>query len=96
MNSPLNFDLTTLQRTANSMWSWSSKRTLSIAQDLYDRYKVTTYPRTDLKHLPSDMGESIDAVLSSLNGTEYALLVGVLRAEGLRNESRNMDDAKVM
>jgi len=92
---PLNFDLTTLQRTANSMWSWSSKRTLSIAQDLYDRYKVTTYPRTDSKHLPSDMGESIDAVLTSLNGTEYGPLVGVLRAEGLRNESRNMDDAKV-
>ncbi len=92
---PLNFDLTTLQRTANSLWSWSSKRTLSIAQDLYDRYKVTTYPRTDSKHLPSDMGESIDAVLTALNGTEYGELVQFLRDDGLRNESRNMDDSKV-
>ena len=32
---PLNFDLTSLQREANNMWSWSAKRTLSVAQELY-------------------------------------------------------------
>ncbi len=38
-NPPLNYDLTSLQREANSMWSWTSKRTLSVAQQLYDTHK---------------------------------------------------------
>ncbi len=41
---PLNFDLTTLQRQANSMFSWPAKRTLNVAQALYERHKLTTYP----------------------------------------------------
>ena len=56
---PLNFDLTTLQKRANSLWSWSAKRTLGVAQDLYDKFKLTTYPRTDSKHLPEDMHETV-------------------------------------
>ena len=40
---PLNFDLTTLQRQANSMFSWPAKRTLNVAQALYERHKLTTY-----------------------------------------------------
>ena len=39
---PLNFDLTSLQRSANNMWSWSARRTLRTAQDLYDKFKLTT------------------------------------------------------
>ena len=49
-NPPLNYDLTSLQREANSMWSWTSKRTLSVAQQLYDTHKLTTYPRTDSRY----------------------------------------------
>ena len=63
---PLNFDLTTLQKRANSMWSWSAKRTLGVAQDLYDRFKLTTYPRTDSKHLPEDMHETVAKTLDQL------------------------------
>lgn len=93
---PLNFDLTTLQRTANSMWSWSSRRTLSVAQDLYDRYKVTTYPRTDSKHLPTDMAGTVDEILDSIAGIEgYGPLVSKLKKEGLRNIDRNLNDDKV-
>ena len=50
-NPPLNYDLTSLQREANSMWSWTSRRTLSVAQELYDTHKLTTYPRTDSRYL---------------------------------------------
>ena len=48
------FDLTTLQRDANSRFGYSAKTTLGIAQALYEKHKVLTYPRTDSKALPED------------------------------------------
>jgi DNA topoisomerase III len=48
------YDLTTLQREANSRFGYSAKTTLSIAQALYEKHKVLTYPRTDSRHLPED------------------------------------------
>jgi DNA topoisomerase-3 len=53
-SSPGLYDLTTLQREANSRFGFSAKTTLSIAQALYEKHKALTYPRTDSKHLPED------------------------------------------
>ena len=53
-SSPLLYDLTTLQREANGRFGFSAKTTLSIAQALYEKHKVLTYPRTDSRHLPED------------------------------------------
>ena len=93
---PLNFDLTSLQRRANSLWSWPSRRTLSVAQDLYDRYKVTTYPRTDSQYLPTDMTAKVDETIATLADIkEYKDHIGRLNKEGLRNTARNFNDAKV-
>ena len=93
---PLNFDLTTLQKRANSMWSWSAKRTLGVAQDLYDKFKLTTYPRTDSKHLPEDMHETVAKTLDQLSGQpDYAEHVNRLQSEGLSNANRNNNNAKV-
>src|SRR5438876_9516028 len=50
---PLLYDLTSLQRDANGR-GFSAKRTLQIAQQLYERFKVITYPRTDSRYLPED------------------------------------------
>src|SRR5574343_668588 len=52
--SPGLYDLTTLQREANSRFGFSAKTTLSIAQALYEKHKVLTYPRTDSRFLPED------------------------------------------
>ncbi|MFP5398063.1 MAG: DNA topoisomerase III [Gammaproteobacteria bacterium] len=52
--SPLLYDLTTLQREANGRFGFSAKTTLSLAQALYEKHKVLTYPRTDSRHLPED------------------------------------------
>jgi DNA topoisomerase III len=52
--SPGLYDLTTLQREANGRFGYSAKTTLSIAQALYEKHKVLTYPRTDSRHLPED------------------------------------------
>ena len=53
-SSPLLYDLTSLQREANGRFGFSAKTTLSIAQALYERHKVLTYPRTDSRALPED------------------------------------------
>ncbi len=93
---PLNYDLTTLQKRANSMWSWSAKRTLGIAQDLYDKFKLTTYPRTDSKYLPEDMHETVAKTLEQLTQqSEYDAHVKRLQADGLSNASRNFNSSKV-
>jgi DNA topoisomerase III len=53
-SSPLLYDLTTLQREANSRFGFSAKTTLALAQTLYEKHKVLTYPRTDSRNLPED------------------------------------------
>lgn len=53
-SSPLLYDLTTLQREANSRFGYSAKTTLGLAQALYEKHKVLTYPRTDSRALPED------------------------------------------
>src|SRR5580692_4422571 len=63
---PLLYDLTSLQREANSRFGFSARRTLQIAQQLYERHKVITYPRTDSRYLPEDYLGTANHVLSSL------------------------------
>src|SRR3954462_4748082 len=52
--SPLLYDLTSLQREANGRFGFPARMTLSLAQALYERHKVLTYPRTDARALPED------------------------------------------
>ncbi|AGF48037.1 DNA topoisomerase III [Candidatus Kinetoplastibacterium oncopeltii TCC290E] len=52
--SPTLFDLTSLQREANTKFGFSAKTTLNLAQSLYEKHKALTYPRTDSRHLPED------------------------------------------
>ncbi len=62
---PLLYDLTSLQRDANGR-GFSAKRTLQIAQQLYERFKVITYPRTDSRYLPEDYIPTVKATLSKV------------------------------
>jgi len=63
---PLLYDLTSLQRDANAR-GFSAKRTLQIAQQLYERHKVITYPRTDSRYLPEDYLNTVKATLSKID-----------------------------
>ena len=63
--SPLLYDLTTLQREANGRFGLSARRTLQIAQALYERHKVLTYPRTDSRYLPEDNLGQVRKVMGS-------------------------------
>ena len=66
--SPRLYDLTTLQREANNRFGLSARRTLQIAQALYERHKVITYPRTDSRALPEDYIQTCRDTMSSLSG----------------------------
>ena len=66
--SPLLFDLTSLQREANARFGFSAKTTLSLAQALYEKHKVLTYPRTDSRCLPEDYLSTVKATMSVLTG----------------------------
>ena len=63
--SPLLYDLTTLQREANGRFGFSAKRTLQLAQRLYEHHKVLTYPRTDSRYLPEDNLPAVKAAFKS-------------------------------
>jgi len=71
------YDLTTLQREANSRFGFSAKTTLSIAQALYEKHKVLTYPRTDSRHLPEDYVPTVRSTFEMIAGED---LPGPLKA----------------
>ena len=64
--APALFDLTSLQREANGRFGFSAKNTLGLAQALYEKHKVLTYPRTDSRHLPEDYIETVKETMVSL------------------------------
>ena len=74
--SPLLYDLTTLQREANSRFGFSAKTTLSLAQALYEKHKVLTYPRTDSRALPEDYLPTVKSTMEMIAGED---LPGPLR-----------------
>ena len=93
---PLNFDLTSLQREANNILGWSAKKTLGVAQDLYDSHKLTTYPRTDSRHLPEDMHEQIAKTIRQLGAQDsYNAHSTRIVDDGMKNAGRNFDNSKV-
>lgn len=67
--SPPLYDLTALQRDANSRFGFSARRTLALAQALYERHKVLTYPRTDSRCLPEDYLPIVRDTLQKLGST---------------------------
>ena len=66
MPPPQLFDLTTLQREANKKYGYSADKTLKIAQALYERHKLLTYPRTDSRYLSDDMQPKVQKTLQKL------------------------------
>ena len=66
--APRLYDLTTLQREANNRFGLPARRTLQIAQALYERHKMITYPRTDSRALPEDYIPTVRQTLANLSG----------------------------
>ncbi|MBR8146182.1 DNA topoisomerase III [Burkholderia sp. AU19243] len=95
--SPLLFDLTSLQREANSRFGFSAKNTLGLAQALYEKHKVLTYPRTDARALPEDYLSTVQSTLEMLKESHNYLphAKQVLDKGWVKPNKRIFDNSKI-
>ncbi|HEX9433267.1 MAG TPA: DNA topoisomerase III [Burkholderiales bacterium] len=95
--SPLLFDLTSLQREANGRFGFPARMTLSLAQALYERHKVLTYPRTDSRALPEDYLPTVKDSLKALGQTDaFATFARQILKQGwVKPNKRIFDNTKI-
>ncbi len=95
--APALFDLTSLQREANSKFGFSAKNTLGLAQALYEKHKVLTYPRTDSRHLPEDYLPTVKETVSKIseinNFQQFA--AKILNNNWIKPNKRIFDNTKI-
>jgi DNA topoisomerase-3 len=93
MQPPLLYDLTELQRHANRLFGFSAQQTLDLAQALYERQKLISYPRTDSRHLSADVATTAPGIVAAISTGYMAQLAP---GTGERTLSRRfVDDSKV-
>ncbi len=94
--APPLYDLTLLQREANSRFGFSAKNTLALAQALYERHKLITYPRTDSRCLPEDYLPTVEKVVTRQKEWQYGrFATEALQKKYLKKEKRNFDNKKI-
>jgi DNA topoisomerase-3 len=95
--SPLLFDLTGLQREANGRFGFPARMTLSLAQALYERHKVLTYPRTDSRALPEDYLPTVKDTLKELGRTTAFSTFArqILKQGWVKPNKRIFDNTKI-
>jgi DNA topoisomerase III len=91
------FDLTSLQREANSRFGFSAKNTLGLAQALYEKHKVLTYPRTDSRHLPEDYMPTVMQALETVmeNNNYHQFAKQILDKGWVKPNKRIFDNTKI-
>lgn len=90
---PQFYDLTELQRHANRCFGFSAQKTLDLAQELYEKHKLITYPRTDSRYIPEDLCAGLSSLLPRLKERYRDLLKGCRLADSLG--SRYVDKTRV-
>ncbi|MDQ3264045.1 MAG: DNA topoisomerase 3 [Myxococcota bacterium] len=93
MPAPLLYDLTELQRHANRLYGFSAARTLEIAQTLYERHKAISYPRTNSRHLSTEVAATLPKVVQAVADPYREKLAPGTFVQPLGR--RFVDDAKV-
>jgi len=93
MVPPPLYDLTELQRHANRLFGFSAQQTLDVAQALYERHKLISYPRTDSRHLSQDVAVTLPRIIKAIAAPYQAHLAPGTEERLLGR--RFVDDAKV-
>ncbi|MDR3090226.1 MAG: DNA topoisomerase III [Desulfobulbaceae bacterium] len=94
--APQLYDLTSLQREANSRYGFSAKNTLALAQALYERHKALTYPRTDSRYLPEDYLDTVKKAVGAMKHEALAPFAqAALEKKYLRLGKRIFDNKKI-
>ena len=94
---PLLYDLTSLQREANGRFGFSARTTLSLAQALYEKHKVLTYPRTDARALPEDYIPTVKKTMDALKDSNayHVFAKKVLDEKWVKPNKRIFDNSKI-
>ena len=90
-NPPLLYDLTTLQKEANTKHGFTAEQTLELVQKLYEA-KLVTYPRTSSRHIPEDVFAEVPLLLERL-ASHSTLSDKIVNLDGLNR--RSVDASKV-
>lgn len=94
--APMLYDLTSLQREANTRFGFSARRTLGAAQRLYEEHKALTYPRTNSRWLTKDMIAELKPTATLLGAqSEYARAAAYVTGLDLLPLARVVNDSKV-
>ncbi|HSD37472.1 MAG TPA: DNA topoisomerase III [Rhodocyclaceae bacterium] len=93
--SPLLFDLTSLQREGNGRFGFSARTTLQIAQALYEKHKVLTYPRTDARALPEDYVATVPGILAALPSEYKNFATEIIKNGWVHPNKRIFNNAKI-
>ena len=94
--APLLYDLTSLQREANTRYGFSARRTLAAAQRLYEDHKALTYPRTNSRFLSGDLVGELKPTAALLGRQrEYARAAAYVTGLDVLPLGRVVNDAKV-
>ncbi len=94
---PLLYDLTELQRDGNRKYGYTADQVLEAAQNLYEKYKLTTYPRTDSRYLSTDMKPKLEPLLQNIK-QGYKLAAGCVDkvlSQKINTDKRVIDDKKI-
>jgi DNA topoisomerase-3 len=68
------YDLTELQRHANRLYGFTASQALRLAQALYEKHKLISYPRTDSRHLSQEVAGTLGEVVRAIHGPYHELL----------------------
>jgi DNA topoisomerase III, bacteria and conjugative plasmid len=93
--APLLYDLTELQRDANKKYDYSAKQTLSVMQNLYERHKMLTYPRTDSRYISRDIVPTLAERVKASGIAAYKALSEFAQKGGINIQKNVVNDAKV-
>ena len=94
---PLLYDLTELQRDGNKKYGYTAEQTLEAAQNLYEKYKLTTYPRTDSRYLSNDMKPKLNGLLLNIKQgyKEAEICIDKVLTQKINTDKRVIDDKKI-
>ncbi|GAA0125712.1 DNA topoisomerase III [Clostridium sp. CTA-19] len=93
--APMLYDLTELQRDCNKIFGYSAKQTLSIMQRLYENHKILTYPRTDSRHITTDIVPTLKDRLKSISFGNYRMFCDDIIRKGIKANKSFVDNNRV-
>ena len=93
--APALFDLLTLQKESNKRFGYTAQQTLDLAQSLYEEYKLLSYPRTESRHLSTDMLPELPNIIDAMPGEWPIAIARAALSQGLHLSKSYVDDTKL-